>query len=63
MDEKYIIEQIKSLLSDRKYGNESFEFLIESRLDTYKPDLIIKAGRKNIAAIEINFFILFYFFD
>jgi len=54
MNEKDIIEFIKSLLSDRRYGDQSYEFIIEKRFDGYRPDLIIKAGKKNIAAIEIK---------
>lgn len=54
MTEKEIIEQIKGLLSDKTYGNETFEYLIEQRIDSYRPDLIIKAGKKNVAAIEIK---------
>jgi hypothetical protein len=54
MNEKEIIELLKSLLSESRYGEESFEFIIEKRFDSYRPDLIIKAGKKNIAAIEIK---------
>lgn len=54
MNEKEIIELLKSLLGDSRYGDEPFEFIIEKRFDGYSPDLIIKAGKKNIAAIEIK---------
>jgi len=54
MNEKEIIELLISLLSDSRYGDEPFEFIIEKRFDGYRPDLIIKAGKKNIAAIEIK---------
>ena len=54
MNEKEIIELLKSLLSDSRYGDEPFDFIIEKRFDGYRPDLIIKAGKKKIAAIEIK---------
>ena len=54
MNEKEIIELLKSLLSDSRYGDEPFEFYIDKRFDGYRPDLIIKAGKENIAAIEIK---------
>jgi len=54
MTDKEVIEIIIRLLSDLKFGNESFEILIESRFDGYRPDIIIKAGKKNIAAIEVK---------
>lgn len=54
MNEKEIIELLKSLLIDGRYGDEPFEFIIEKRFGGYRPDLIIKAGKKNIAAIEIK---------
>ena len=54
MNEKEIIELLKSLLSDSRYGDEPFDFIIEKRFDGYRPDLIVKAGKKNIAAIEIK---------
>jgi hypothetical protein len=60
MTEKEIIEQIKGLLSDRKYGAETFEFLIEQRFDTYRPDLIIKAGiLKVLTTFSTDFYFLF----
>ena len=73
MNEKEIIELLKSLLSDSRYGDEPFDFIIEKRFDGYRPDLIVKAGKINIAAIEIkssntlnraitNFTTDFYFF-
>jgi hypothetical protein len=54
MNEKEIIEFLRSLLSDKLYGNEPIDFIIEQRFDSYRPDLILKAGKKNIAAIEIK---------
>lgn len=54
MNEKEIIENLKSLLNDSRYGDDPFEFIIEKRFDGYRPDLIIKAGKKNIAAIKIK---------
>jgi hypothetical protein len=54
MYEKEIIENLKSLIDGKLYGNELFEFIIEKRFDGYRPDLIIKAGKKNIAAIDIK---------
>lgn len=54
MNEKEIIELLKSLLNNSHYGDDLFEFIIENRFDGYRPDLIIKAGKKNIAAIEIK---------
>jgi hypothetical protein len=54
MEEKEIIELLKSLLGDSRYGEEPFEFIIEKHFDGYRPDLIIKAGKTNIAAIEIK---------
>jgi len=54
MNELEVIEFIKLKLIDSYYGKESFEFIIEDRFDTYKPDLLIKAGKKIIAAIEIK---------
>lgn len=54
MNEKEIIELLKSLLGDSRYGDEPFELIIEKRFDGYRPDLIIKAGKENIAAIEIK---------
>lgn len=54
MNEKEIIELLKSHLIDCRYSDEPFEFIIEKRFDGYRPDLIIKAGKKNIAAIDIK---------
>lgn len=54
MNEKEIIELLKSLLTDSRYGDEPFEFIVEKRFDGYRPVLIIKAGKINIAAIEIK---------
>ena len=54
MNEQEIIELLKSLLGDKRYREEPFDFIIEKRFDGYRPDLIIKAGKKNIAAIEIK---------
>jgi hypothetical protein len=54
MTESEIIELLRELLSGRKHGEFSFEFLVEQGFDTYRPDLIIKAGKRNIAAIEVK---------
>jgi hypothetical protein len=54
MNERNIIELLKSLLSERVYIKEPYEFIIQKRFDGYRPDLIIKAGNKNIAAVEIK---------
>lgn len=54
MTEQQVIQIITSVLSDSRYGKESFTFHIENQFDSYKPDLIIKAGKKNIAAVEVK---------
>lgn len=54
MDEKEVIQSIQSLLINRKSDNDSFEFIPEPQFDVYRPDLIIKAGKRNIAALEIK---------
>jgi hypothetical protein len=54
MAEIEIIQTIRFLLEGKKNGTEPLEIIAEPRFDTYRPDLIIKAGKKNIAAIEIK---------
>jgi hypothetical protein len=55
MDEHEIALTIQNALIDLRYGDEPFDILIEPEVDGYRPDMIIKARKRCIAALEINF--------
>lgn len=54
MNEIEIVELIKLRLTDKYNFDEKLEIIQDPRFDSYRPDLIIKAGKKTIAAIEIK---------
>src|SRR5688572_18414210 len=54
MREKQFIEFFIQQFEDRRYGDEKIDFIIEPRYKGYSPDLIIKAGKRNLAAIEFK---------
>lgn len=54
MNEIEIIELINLRLTDKYNFDQKLEIIREPRFDSYRPDLIIKAGKKTIAAIEIK---------
>jgi hypothetical protein len=54
MTELEILKKIKGLLADSYNGNNIIEIIQVPRFDGYRPDLIIKADKKIIAAIEIK---------
>lgn len=54
MTEEEIIKIITTGLANLKYGNEPIEVIRELRINMLHIDLIVKAGKRKIAAIEIT---------
>ncbi len=54
MLEKQFIKLFQAQFSNLRYGEERIEFIIEPAYKGYTPDLIVKAGKRNLAAVEFK---------